>query len=63
MENVDEIAAVEGVHGLMFGSGDFSIDAGLITGDFFTKPPHPTLLAALGKFGAAAAKNNLPTMR
>lgn len=56
--NVDEIAAVEGVDAIMFGPGDYTIDAGLplkLDGE-----PHPTFLAALGRFMAAAKKNNLP---
>lgn len=58
VENVDEIAAVPGVNALMFGPGDFMIDAGLelkLGGE-----PHPTFAAAMGRFAAAAAKNNLP---
>lgn len=58
VENADEIAAVEGVAALMFGPGDFMIDAGLplqIGGE-----PHPTFMAAMTKFATAAKKNNLP---
>lgn len=58
IENVDEIAGVEGVDGIMFGPGDFMIDAGLplkMGGE-----PHPKFLEAMGKFGAAAKKYNLP---
>jgi 4-hydroxy-2-oxoheptanedioate aldolase len=60
VENAEEIAAVPGVGALMFGPGDFSIDAGLplkLGGE-----PHPKLLDALGKIGAAAKNNNLPTL-
>lgn len=58
VENVEEIAAVEGVGGLLFGPGDFSADAGLsmqMGGE-----PHPTLLAAMTKFAAAGQKYNIP---
>ena len=54
--NVDEIAAVEGVAGLMLGPGDFSADAGIplrLGGD-----PHPVLLDAMQKMAAAGAKYN-----
>lgn len=54
--NIDEIAAVEGVAGLMLGPGDFSADAGIplrLGGD-----PHPVLLDAMQKMAAAGAKYN-----
>lgn len=58
VENAEEIAAVEGISGLMFGPGDYMADAGIplkLGGE-----PHPDFLAGMGKFAAAAAKNNLP---
>jgi 4-hydroxy-2-oxoheptanedioate aldolase len=60
VENVDEIAAVPGVHALMFGPGDYMIDAGLDLSTALSGEPHPTLAKALGKFGAAAHKNGVP---
>lgn len=61
VENVEEIAAVPGVHGLFFGPGDFMIDAGIdLNGAMPGSKPDPRFLEAMGKFGAAAAKNNLP---
>ncbi|KAI0144711.1 Pyruvate/Phosphoenolpyruvate kinase-like domain-containing protein [Pestalotiopsis sp. NC0098] len=58
VENVEEIAACEGISGLMFGPGDFMADAGIPLK--LGGPPHPGLMEAMGKFGAAAKKNNLP---
>jgi len=58
VKNVDEIAAVEGVSALMFGPGDYSADAGLplkLGGE-----PHPTFLAAIGKFASAGQKYGKP---
>jgi 4-hydroxy-2-oxoheptanedioate aldolase len=60
IENAEEIAAVDGLAAMMFGPGDFMIDAGLplkLGGE-----PHPKFLEAMTKFGAAAAKNNLPIL-
>jgi 4-hydroxy-2-oxoheptanedioate aldolase len=58
--NVEEIAAVPGISALMFGPGDYLIDAGLDIGRALSGNPEPAFLEAMGKFGAAAAKNNLP---
>jgi 4-hydroxy-2-oxoheptanedioate aldolase len=58
VENVDEIAALEGVTGLMFGPGDYMADAGLpmqLGGE-----PHPTFVDAFGKFVAAGMKHGKP---
>jgi len=58
IENVEEIAAVEGVAALMFGPGDYMIDAGLqlkLSGE-----PHPTFLAAMGRLIGAAKTAKLP---
>ncbi|KAK4233881.1 Macrophomate synthase [Achaetomium macrosporum] len=58
IENTEEIAAVEGVSGLMFGPGDFSIDAGLelkLGGE-----PHPTFMTAMQRFVAAGKKYGKP---
>lgn len=60
VENADEIAAVPGVHALMFGPGDYLIDAGLDLTSALSGEPHPTFAAAMEKFGAAAQKNGLP---
>lgn len=60
IENADEIAAVPGVHALMFGPGDYMIDAGLDLSNALSGEPHPTFAKAMGKFGAAAHKNGLP---
>jgi 4-hydroxy-2-oxoheptanedioate aldolase len=58
--NAEEIAAVPGIHALMFGPGDFMIDAGLDLLKVMGGEPDPGLLEAMGKFGAAAHKNGLP---
>jgi 4-hydroxy-2-oxoheptanedioate aldolase len=60
LANVEEIAAVPGVHALMFGPGDFMIDAGLDLLSVMNGTPDQGLLDAMGKFGAAAQKNGLP---
>lgn len=60
IENADEIAAVPGVHALMFGPGDYLIDAGLDLEGALSGQPDPAFVEAMGKFGAAAAKNGLP---
>jgi 4-hydroxy-2-oxoheptanedioate aldolase len=60
VENIDEIACVEGISGLMFGPGDFMADAGppiKMGGE-----PHPVFADAMAKFAAAGAKYNLPLM-
>ncbi|KAF5003960.1 hypothetical protein FDECE_9523 [Fusarium decemcellulare] len=60
VENADEIAGVDGVSALMFGPGDFSADAGIPIKLGGT--PHPTLMAAMGKFAAAGQKHGLPLL-
>ncbi|KAF1947904.1 macrophomate synthase [Clathrospora elynae] len=60
VENAEEIAAVEGISALMFGPGDFMIDAGLDIGELLDGKPSPKFLEAMGKFSAAAAKNDVP---
>ena len=60
IENADEIAAVPGVHALMFGPGDYLIDAGLDLEGALSGQPDPAFVEAMGKFGAAAAKHGLP---
>lgn len=60
VENVEEIAAVSGVSALMFGPGDYMIDAGLDLSNALSGEPHPTFAKAMGKFGAAAHANDLP---
>jgi 4-hydroxy-2-oxoheptanedioate aldolase len=54
VKNVEEIAALENVHGLMFGPGDFMADAGIPM--TLAGPPHPTLIDAMDKFVAAGRK-------
>lgn len=48
--NVEEIAAVEGVSALMFGPGDFTIDAGLDLGKALSGQPEAPFLEAMAKF-------------
>lgn len=60
VENADEIAAVPGVHALMFGPGDYMIDAGLDLSTVLTGQPSPTFVKAMTKFAEAAQKNGLP---
>ncbi|KAJ8111249.1 hypothetical protein OPT61_g6114 [Boeremia exigua] len=60
IENAEEIAAVPGVHALMFGPGDYMIDAGLDLSTVLSGEPNPKLMEAMGKFGAAAQKYGLP---
>lgn len=60
VENVDEIAAVPGVNALMFGPGDYMIDAGLDLSSVLTGQPHPTFAKAMTKFTEAAQRNGLP---
>jgi len=58
VENVEEIAALEGISALMFGPGDYMADAGLelkLGGE-----PHPTFAAAMGKFAGAGQKYGKP---
>ncbi|KAK3385353.1 Pyruvate/Phosphoenolpyruvate kinase-like domain-containing protein [Podospora didyma] len=58
IENIDEIAAVPGVAGLMFGRGDFSMDAGIALS--MGEPPDPIFTAAMDKFVAAGKKYGKP---
>jgi 4-hydroxy-2-oxoheptanedioate aldolase len=58
--NVEEIAAVPGISALMFGPGDYLIDSGLDLSRALNGNPEPQFLEAMGKFNAAAAKNNIP---
>lgn len=60
VENADEIAAVPGVHALMFGPGDYMIDAGLDLAKVLGGEPDPAFVKAMGAFGAAAHRNGLP---
>jgi 4-hydroxy-2-oxoheptanedioate aldolase len=60
LENIEEIAAVSGISGLMFGPGDFMIDAGIDITKTFAGNPEPAFVEAMAKFNAAAAKYNLP---
>lgn len=60
IENVDEIAAVEGISALMFGPGDYMIDAGLDLNKVLSGEPEPEFLMAMGKFNSTAAKYDLP---
>lgn len=58
VENIEEIAAVEGVSALMFGPGDFMADARIPLN--MGGKPHPTLAAAMEKFIAAGQKYGRP---
>lgn len=60
VENCEEIAAVEGISGLMFGPGDYMIEAGMDIDGFLKGNPDPKFFEAMGKFNAAAAKHDLP---
>ncbi|EMD89253.1 hypothetical protein COCC4DRAFT_23528 [Bipolaris maydis ATCC 48331] len=60
LENAEEIAAVPGISGLMFGPGDFMIDAGMDISTVLAGQPEPKFLEAMAKFNAVAAKNDLP---
>jgi 4-hydroxy-2-oxoheptanedioate aldolase len=60
IENAEEIAAVEGISALMFGPGDYMIEAGLDIDGLLKGNPDPVFFEAMGKFSAAAAKNNVP---
>jgi 4-hydroxy-2-oxoheptanedioate aldolase len=60
IENAEEIAAVEGISGLMFGPGDYMIDAGININGFLKGDLDPSFFEAMGKFNAAAAKNDVP---
>lgn len=59
IENVEKIAALEGVGGLMFGPGDYALDAGIPPS---LGAPDPRLLEAMGKFAAAGRKFNKALM-
>lgn len=58
LKNLDEIASVEGVAGLMFGPGDYSADAGIKLQ--LGGVPSPAFMEAMGKFVEGAKKHNLP---
>ncbi|KAI4624169.1 uncharacterized protein J4E87_005668 [Alternaria ethzedia] len=60
LEACEEIAAVEGISGLMFGPGDYMIDAGMDIHSFMNGNPDPKFFEAMGKFNATAAKYDLP---
>lgn len=56
--NVEEIASIPGVSGLMFGPGDFMADARvpMVLGG----PPHPVLASAMESMSKASKKYNIP---
>lgn len=58
LKNIDEIASVEGISGLMFGPGDYSADAGINFS--MSAPPPQNFLDAMGAFFAGAKRHNLP---
>jgi 4-hydroxy-2-oxoheptanedioate aldolase len=60
VENAEEIAAVEGISALFFGPGDYMIEAGMNLDGFLKGNPDPKFFEAMGKFTAAAAKNDVP---
>jgi len=59
IENIEEIAALEYTHALLFGPGDFMLDAGI---PLRLADPDVRLLEAMGKFSAAGKKYNKPLM-
>ncbi|KAH7096255.1 Pyruvate/Phosphoenolpyruvate kinase-like domain-containing protein [Auriculariales sp. MPI-PUGE-AT-0066] len=59
VENVEEIAAVPGIAAMMFGFGDFMIDAGVPV-KLGGGEPHPTVATAIGRFMGAAKRNGVP---
>jgi 4-hydroxy-2-oxoheptanedioate aldolase len=60
MANIEEIFAVPGISAVMFGPGDYMIDAGIDLSGVLAGNPDPAFLEVMGKFNAAATKNNLP---
>jgi 4-hydroxy-2-oxoheptanedioate aldolase len=60
MANIEEIFAVPGISAVMFGPGDYMIDAGIDLSGVLSGNPDPAFLEVMGKFSAVAAKNNLP---
>ncbi|ORY67554.1 Pyruvate/Phosphoenolpyruvate kinase-like domain-containing protein [Pseudomassariella vexata] len=58
VENADEIAAVEGISGLMFGPGDFKADAGLPLDR--SSDTHPKFVGAIAKVAEAGKKYGKP---
>ena len=51
---------MSGISGLMFGPGDYMIEAGMDIDGFLKGTPDPRFFEAMGKFSAAAAKHDLP---
>jgi 4-hydroxy-2-oxoheptanedioate aldolase len=51
---------VEDISALMFGSGDYMIEAGMDIDGFLKGKSDPRFSEAMGKFTAAAAKNDVP---
>ncbi|KAF1932679.1 uncharacterized protein M421DRAFT_1288 [Didymella exigua CBS 183.55] len=59
VENIQEISAVPGVSALMFGLGDYMIDAGLGLSSALGGVPHQMFAKAVGRFGATAHATDL----
>ncbi|KNG49540.1 macrophomate synthase [Stemphylium lycopersici] len=53
VENAEEIAAVEGISGLMFGPGDYMIEAGMNLDDFLNGKPDPNGVLGLDQIPMA----------
>lgn len=51
---------MEGIAGLMFGPGDYMIEAGMDLDGFMNGNPDPRFFEAMARFGAAAKKNDVP---
>ena len=60
VQNCKEIAAVEGISGLMFGPGDFMIESRMDLQGLLNGKPDSSFFEAWGRFGAAAKKNDIP---
>lgn len=58
IENVDAIASIPGISGLMFGPGDFLADARVPLA--IGGPPHPVLAAAMESMAKASKKYDVP---
>ncbi|KAI5477218.1 Phosphoenolpyruvate/pyruvate domain-containing protein [Pseudohyphozyma bogoriensis] len=59
VENVEEIAALPGVDGIMIGTADLRMSMGLMPG---VAGPEPEFNEAMAKIEAACAKNNKPIL-
>jgi 4-hydroxy-2-oxoheptanedioate aldolase len=58
IENIDEIASIPGISGLMFGPGDFMADARVPM--TLGGPPNPIVASAMESMAKAGKKYDLP---